>query len=164
MRPLRGHEASIRGFTLVEMLVVAAMLSILAMAVLPVAEVASVRVKERELRQALLEIRAAIDAYKQVSDATVVSGARVGSGYPPDLKTLAVGIADPRPDARGNTLYFLRRIPRDPFAPESVPAELTWGLRSYESPPDAPKPGADVYDVYSLAKRTGSNGVPLSQW
>jgi general secretion pathway protein G len=146
------------------MLVVAAMLSILAMAVLPVAEVASVRVKERELRQALLEIRAAIDAYKKVSDASVVSGARAGSGYPADLKTLVAGVADPRPGSRGTTLYFLRRIPRDPFAPDTVPAELTWGLRSYDSPPDAPKAGADVYDVYSLAKRLGSNGLPLGQW
>lgn len=164
MKRLSRAPRRAAGFTLVEVLVVAAMLSILAMAVLPVAEVASARAKERELRQALLDIRAAIDAYKRVSDATVVSGARVGSGYPPDLKALTMGIPDPRPGAQGGTLYFLRRIPRDPFAPDTVPAELTWGLRSYDSPPDAPKAGADVYDVYSLSKGVGSNGQALRDW
>jgi general secretion pathway protein G len=62
-------------------------------------------------------------------------------------------------------IYFLRQVPRDPFAaPEIQPAAVTWGLRSYASPPDAPMGGADVFDVYSHAKGIGMNGLPYRDW
>jgi len=68
-------------------------------------------------------------------------------------------------DPNGHLMYFLRRVPRDPFFPDaSVPAEETWGLRSYASPPDAPRPGADVFDVHSLSSRPSLNGVPYREW
>lgn len=153
-----------RGFTLVEMLAVAAMMSIVAMAVLPLAEVSQARWKERELRQALWEIRGAIDRYKQRSDALAAGRPRAGSGYPPNLEALLVGLPDPQAPAGAAPLPLLRRIPRDPFAPDGVPAQASWGLRSHDSPAHAPRPGADVYDVYTLSPRIGSNGIALRQW
>ncbi len=67
--------------------------------------------------------------------------------------------------AKRVNLYFLRRVPRDPFFPDgSAQAEETWGLRSYASPPDDPQPGDDVFDVYSLAAGKGLNEVAYRDW
>ena len=66
---------------------------------------------------------------------------------------------------QASKLYFLRRLPRDPLAPESIAqAADTWGLRSYDSPPDDPKPGRDVFDVYSKTAGTGMDGRPYRDW
>ena len=149
-----------RGYTLVELLAVLAILSVLAMGAAPLAELATQRQKEQSLRDALWQIRGALDAYKRAVDTGQIPRAAGASGYPPSLAVLVDGTRGPQ----GQLMYFLRRIPRDPFAPAEQPAEATWALRSYESPPDAPKPGADVYDVMSRSERLGSNGVPLKDW
>lgn len=149
-----------RGYTLVELLAVMAILSILAMGAAPLAELATQRQKEQALREALWQIRGALDAYKRAVDSGQVPRAPGGSGYPPSLAALAEGVRG----GQGQTLYFLRRLPRDPFGPADEPAEATWALRSYDSPPEAPRPGADVFDVQSRSARVGSNGVPLKDW
>jgi general secretion pathway protein G len=149
-----------RGYTLVELLAVLAVLGILAMGAAPLAELATQRQKEQALRDALWEIRSALDAHKRAVDAGQIARVPGGSGYPPALDVLVQGVPGPR----GQAMYFLRRIPRDPFAPADQPAEATWTLRAYDSPPDAPQPGADVYDVMSRSARIGSNGVPLREW
>ncbi len=41
---------------------------------------------------------------------------------------------------------------------------MTWGKRSYDSPPDNPRPGKDVFDIYSLDTGSGMNGTPYRQW
>lgn len=151
-----------RAFTLVELLVVMAVLGILAMAAFPLAEVAVQRDREHELKRALWEIRDAIDAYKKAMDASAGASGVAGPTYPPTLAALVKGV--PSANASGVTLYFLRRVPRDPFADPAVPAEKTWGLRSFESSADAPRAGADVYDVYSMSDKIGLNGVPLKEW
>ena len=149
-----------RGFTLIELLVVMAVLGLLALAVYPLAELNSRRERERELRHALWEIRDAIDAYKRAVDAGQARRA-TASGYPPDLQALVQGGAM---SPAGQPLYFLRRLPRDLFADPALPAEATWGLRSFASPPEAPRYTDDVYDVHSQAAGTGLNGLPLRQW
>jgi general secretion pathway protein G len=157
------HRAS-PGFTMIEILVVMAIMGILAAAVMPLGETL-VRVrKERELKQALQEIRSALDEYKKASDLGAVPVGITGSGYPPDLDTLVTGLADLRPQNTGKRLYFLRRIPRDPFADPASPPAQTWLLRSFASPPDRPQPGADVYDVRSSSNATALDGSRYSQW
>lgn len=152
------------GFTLIELVITVAIVGVLALLATPLLEISAQRHKEAELRLALREIRSAIDAYHQaVKDKRIESPADA-SGYPPTLHVLAAGVPDiTRPDRR--KLYFLRRLPRDPMHPDgTLPAAETWGLRSYDSPPEAPSAGEDVYDVYSLSDKTGLNGVPYREW
>ena len=154
----------VRGFTLIEVLITAAIIATLASIALPLAELASQRSKETDLRRALQQIRDALDAYRRASDEGRIQRAADQSGYPPTLSALVDGVTDTK-SPRGAKLYFLRRVPRDPFQPDlTVPAERTWGLRSYESPATDPQPGKDVFDVYSLSARFGLNGVPYKDW
>lgn len=151
-----------KGYTFVEMIVVVGIIGVLAAMLIPLAEMNVQRDKERELRVALHQIRRAIDEYHQavlIGQIAVPAGA---SAYPRSLQVLVDGT----PDARvpGKVIYFLRKIPRDPFADHSLPAEATWQLRSYASPPDRPQPGLDVYDVVSRSAGMGMNGVPLREW
>ena len=152
-----------RGFTLIELMITVAIVAILASAVLPLSQIAAQRGKEQELRTALRDIRTAIDAYKQAVDEGRVVKKSDESGYPPDLGLLVEGVEDAKqPEKR--MIYFMRRLPRDPFAPPHLDAAQTWGKRSYESPPDNPAEGKDVFDVYSRAEGAGLNGVPYREW
>jgi general secretion pathway protein G len=160
-RALRAYRS---GFTLIELLVVMAILGVLAVAVMPLGETLLVAQKERDLRRALTEIRSALDAYKKVSDQNAGSGVLVGSGYPPTLQALVEGQADNRPQANGRVVFFLRSVPRDPFADAKLPTEQTWRLRSYASSAARPEPGADVYDVHSTSSAVALDGTPYVQW
>jgi general secretion pathway protein G len=152
------------GYTLVELLIVLAVLGILASLAAPLAELTVQREKERELKRALWEIRDAIDAYRRARESGAMVAPSGASSYPPDLLALTAPIPDGRAERRGEVLRFLRRVPRDPFADPTLAPELTWGLRSYLSDAINPQPGVDVYDVYSKSEAKALNGVPLRQW
>ena len=144
-----------KGFTFIELLIVVAILALLASIAMPLAEVTMQRNKEQDLRRSLREIREAIDAYKRAADEGQIDRPADKTGYPPTLASLAQGVADKR---NGQTIYFLRRVPRDPMT------DGDWGLRSYASPPSAPQPGDDVFDVFSRSDDSGLNGVPYKDW
>lgn len=152
-----------RGFSLVEMLVVVAILATLASIGLPLVELSRQRTQEEDLRRALREIRSALDAYKRLSDQGHIQRAADASGYPPSLEVLVQGVQDAR-SPRGLRIYLLRSLPRDPFAPSSAAPATTWDLRSYASAPDDPRPGVDVFDIRSRSTRVGLNGVPYRDW
>jgi general secretion pathway protein G len=152
------------GFTFIELMITLAIMATLALVAVPMAQITLQRDKERALRQALIDIREGIDAYKRAADQGRIQ-VKVGeSGYPRKLEELVEGIPDQRSPARQN-IYFLRRLPRDPFYPDPAaePAD-TWAKRSYASPPDEPSEGDDVFDVASHSEKIGLNGIPYNQW
>ena len=149
---------------MIELVVTLAILSMLAVSAVPLASLMAKRDKETELRTALRDLRNALDAYHTAALSGHIKMEVGASGYPPDLKALYVGVEDAANEKKTN-LYFLRRVPRDPFFPDpNVPAEETWGVRSYASPPEDPQPGEDVFDVYSLTAGTGLNGIAYHDW
>ena len=160
-----GGRRPVRGFTIIELVITLAIMALLATAVLPSAQLMYQRERESQLRDALRTIRNGIDAYTKASDTGRIKKDADKSGYPPDLQTLVDGVDDARNPKEGTKIYFLRSIPRDPLWPDmKTPAAETWGLRAYASPPDAPEPGDDVYDVHTMSTKTGLNGVPYSDW
>jgi len=144
-------------------MIVLAIAGVLASALVPLSELSAKRSKERELRSALREIRGALDDYKRLWDEGRFTKAIGETGYPPSLAILVEGAVDANSE-KGQRVYLLRRLPRDPFADPDLPAVATWGVRSYASPPDSPSPGRDVFDVYPLSNGIGLNGVPYRQW
>jgi general secretion pathway protein G len=161
--PVPGLRGRSGGFTLLEMMIVVAILGVLALGLLPLNDLAVQRAKESELRMALRQIRGALDAYKRAAEEGRVERKADESGYPRRLEDLVSGVKDAKA-ADGRKIHFLRRVPRDPFADAALPAERSWGLRSYASAPDSPAEGRDVFDVYSRSERVGLNGVPYRQW
>jgi len=141
---------------MVEMAVVAAMITILTAMAIPVSRYALKRQEEIELRYQLRLMRNAIDKYKQYSDAGLIPLAGVASeGYPPELETLVKGV-----DLIGQVnkkMKFLRKIPVDPMTKKAE-----WGLRSFQDEPVSFSwGGQNVYDVYSLS---GGRGIDKSYY
>lgn len=156
-----------QGFTLIEMVVVLAIVAILALAAQPLHELALRRAQETALRHALREVRTAIDEHRRgVQRGALVAGAK-NSPYPPNLQSLVNGVsvaATPGQEVGESRLYLLRRLPRDPFADPAVPAHETWGLRASTSPPHAPQAGGDVFDVYSRSELRALDGTRYRDW
>ncbi len=158
------RAAAARGFTLIELVITVAIVALLASVALPVSELAVQRTKEQELRRTLRQVREAIDAYKQASDEGRIRKSVGDSGYPKKLEDLAEGVDDQK-SPKKDKIYFLRRVPRDPLSADpALSAAATWGKRSYASPPDDPKEGEDLFDVFSLAQGKGINGQPYREW
>jgi len=159
LRTLGGQ----RGLTLIEMVITLAILSVLATAVLPMAEMTVKRTREIELRRSLRTIRTALDEYKADYDRAAlekkITTAINETGYPESLDALIEG-----DDWGGLYEYkrkYLRRIPRDPFDAY----DEGWGLRSYADEADSTVwGGGDIYDVYSQSEKIGLDGTPYNSW
>jgi len=146
-----------RGFTLMELIVATTILSILTLMALPLARVTVQREKEKELRQALWEMRDAIDRYKDAADRQVLGQTKVDTmGYPPDLETLVKGV-----EGQGGKKYkFLRSIPVDPMTKSKE-----WGLRSMQDDFDSDSwGGQNVFDVYSKSEGTALDDTKYKDW
>jgi len=152
------------GFTLIELVVTVMIVSILSAGAVPLVELTIKRNKETELKQALRQIREAIDLYKKAADGGLVKKTLDQSGYPPSLEELEQGVIDQK-DPKRKVIKFIRKIPRDPMNNDLdlKPVE-TWGKRCYASDVNAPSEGVDVFDVFSRSAKKAIDGSLYSSW
>lgn len=147
------------GFTLLEMVVTATVLMILASVTVPLARNGLKRQQELELRRNLREIRTAIDEYKKQAEQQKIKAPPAEANfYPESLEILVEGV--PATGSLSRKVKFLRRIPIDPLT-----GKAEWGLRNTSDDPKSTSwGGGHVYDVYSLSNATGMNGIPYREW
>jgi len=156
------NRSTAHGFTLVELLVTLALLALLVTSASPVLQLNAKRDKERELKRSLWQLRDALDAYKDAVDQGLIKKIGDGSGYPPNLTILVTGVENAQ-DPKKKKMFFLRRIPRDPFAADVTQNNAaTWQIRAYDGALD--DMAQDVYDVSSRSPAIGINQQPYHEW
>jgi general secretion pathway protein G len=145
--------------TLVELIVAFTILIVLTSMAVPLARYKVQRDKERDLERALVQIRTAIDKFKDDMDAAKIGPAKLDSdNYPESLQQLVDGIK-----ATGSVdkkMKYLRRIPKDPMT-----NSYEWGLRSDRDDPTAQSwGGQNVFDVYSKSMDKARDGTNYGEW
>lgn len=144
-----------RGMTLVELIVAITIIALLTTAAIPIARTRIQRERERQLRQALWEMRDGIDRYKEAADRGAFQVKLGSEGYPPDLETLVNGV-----DVGGKKVRFLRRIPKDPMT-----KSYEWGKRCMKDDPESESwCGDNVFDVFTTARGQGLDGTDYKDW
>jgi general secretion pathway protein G len=151
------------GLTLIELLVTLAILSILAAAALPYAELTVRRDKELELSRSLREVRSAIDGFHEdwlAGRITRNTSAASADGYPKTLQVLVDGVDTGR--AGGGKRRYLRSVPHNPLVDV---ADTQWLLRGYQDEPDVLSwNGRDVYDIHAATDKPAIDGSTYRDW
>src|SRR3974390_2505186 len=148
-----------RGLTLVELIVAFTIMLVLTTMSVPLARSKVRAMRERDLRNDLRELRAAIDKYKDYADLGYLGPQKLGTNnWPETLDVLVEGVKLPGPD--GKKMRFLRRIPMDPF-----PGKAEWGMRSDQDDPASLSWGGQcVFDIYSKTQEKAADGKSYAEW
>ncbi len=172
MRSDRGQS----GVTFLELLATMAIIMILVSVAMPLSKITAKRTKEIELRQALREMRIALDRFKDdwnrdgekplgalcINNRLSCMDVASVNGYPKSLETLLrVELSGEAANIQGTTVRrYLRKIPTDPMT-----GEVEWTARCYTDDPDESSwCGEDVFDVHSTSEATGLDGTPYNEW
>jgi len=159
MRFSNRRRVGQRGLTLVELIVAFTIMLVLSTMAVPLARYKIRREREVALREALVEMRRAIDKYKDDADAGKLSPIKLETyGYPESLDVLVEGVK------MAGTVdvkkRYLRRIPVDPFTNSKE-----WGLRSMQDDPASQSwGGQNVFDVYTKTTEKAPDGTPYAEW
>lgn len=130
-----------RGFTLIELIIVIALIGILATLVIPNMRETPLRAKEAVLRADLHTFRDVIDQF--FADRGY---------YPEDLEELV---------SKG----YLRKIPKDPITNSSASWVVIYADEAGEQDEDLTGQGrSGIYDVRSGSEKVGRNGTPYYEW
>jgi len=157
------RRRSERGLTLIELVCCSAILLVLASVAVPVAKTWGKRRKELELRQALRDIRTAIDRFQfDVEHNPAMRGTKMNAtnedGFPEKLEWLYQGYDIG--DSVGTKVKYLRRLPRDPMT-----GKMEWATRSrLDRVASLATDGINIFDVHSKSKAVGLDGTPYAQW
>jgi len=131
-----SSTASLRGFTLIELMIVISIILILVAIAVPAYQQSLLRAKEAILRQDLKTMRDQIDNFTMDKEKA-----------PQSLQDLV--------DAG-----YLRKLPKDPF----TGSEETWQVENSDTliSLDQTEPG--ISDVHSGSNLVGSDGTAYSSW
>jgi general secretion pathway protein G len=133
MRKIRQHES---GFTLIELIIVMAIIGILASLAIPAFKGALRHAREAVLKTDLQTMRAAIDSYTM------------------DKQKAPQSLDDLVQDG------YLREIPEDPMTHQKD----TWVTDTSEAMYSIDETEPGITDVHSGSEETGTDGQPYSSW
>ncbi len=170
------------GNSLMEMVVVLAILSLLATMAAPYATKSIRREKEIQLRETLRTVRKAIDRF-HADMQSVPADKKTGSsssanGYPVSLQVLVDGIEKGGGEnGEKKRKRYLRSLPVNPFAPPGAPLDTQWTFVSFHSEKaviasssygmtlaEAQQNTKDIYDLHPKTVGIALDGTRYVDW